>query len=462
MQKRYRFKQLSKPLSALLVLSIANLGNTAEQPYYAYEAKEPDVMEDPSAKRELEGQEDRFEISIVEPRQLTDPSLFEQITLGKSEPMELPSPWAKAPEAPVNADVSAKSQDIITGPVELPYAATSWENHPGEFSTDTHADFQLFPRRGILAGVQGTFLAPIDDGLQSVTFTDLPNNQSYTQDTDTGFGGGVRTWLGLQSGNSGFLATYWGLENVAYEDSPLFITKDEHGFTQDYRLLANTLDLEFFQRFCLPRGTIQASLGVRHARLQRLSTVVGNGEVGGVSMDSYARGASELEGWGGTAGIGADVPLKGWFACDPGCPSSWAFFCHLQGAMIYADTKVQAITQAFALPPASGSGMSGVAYSRDEATGVWDGAVGQGSLQLGLNYGRRLGFFHRNCSMKLHSGFEGQIWQTGKVSAESQSNAFLAGQLQGNTFGGKGEAYSLVNPDDLALVGFFIGADFCF
>lgn len=328
------------------------------------------------------------------------------------------------------------------------------EDQPSFFGPRLHRAMGVIANQGVLAGVQGTFLAPIDEGLQSVTMTDLRTDQSYSEESCPGFGGGVRTWLGMQSGKTGFLATYWSFGTSAYAADPLFIGKGRHGFTRNYWLRANTLDLEFFQQFCMSFSTIQASLGVRYAELQRVSTVMGSGDVGDVSLLGHARGASDLEGWGVTAALAGNIPLRHWDPCDSCGPSPWSLFWRIQGGVLNADTKVQAITQVHAIPPLK---TFGAAYSYDEAAVAWSGNVGMGSLQLGVNYAHPLAMMICPAFLNFHAGFEGQIWQTGRGMAISESNAFLAGYQDYSSFGGQVDAYSKVNPSNIGLVGFFLG-----
>ena len=387
-------------------------------------------------------------LSQPENQDLADAQYFEQIAPGQlppGQPVTAGPQWSAGPES---------QEDAVYEPIASSDEWFSIETHPGVIGHKLHGVLGIIANHGILAGVQGTFLAPIDDGLQAVTMTDLRTDQSYTEESHPGLGGGVRTWLGLQSGKTGFLGTYWGFETAGYAAEPMFIGKGSHGFTRNYWLRANTLDLEFFQHFCLSTCTIQASLGVRYAELQRVSTVMGSGEVGDVSLMGHARGASSLEGWGVTAALAGNIPMKRWFHPDSCCPSPWSFFWRIQGAVLNADTKVQAITQVHAVPPVK---TFGAAYSYDEAAVVWSGNVGMGSLQLGLNYAHPLALMVCPAFLNLHAGFEGQIWQTGRGMAVSESNAFLAGYLDHASFGGEVEAYSKVNPSNVELVGFFIG-----
>jgi hypothetical protein len=387
-------------------------------------------------------------LSQPENHGLADHQYFEQIA---TEPIPPGQPKPTEPQWSAEPHIDKYDEyEIVVAPDEWFPA----EGYPSFFGPRIRNSMGFIAKHGIVAGVQGTFLAPIDDGLQAVTMTDLRTEQSYREESHPGFGGGVRTWLGLQSGKTGFLATYWGFETSGYAAEPMFIGKGRHGFTRNYWLRANTLDLAFFQQFCLSTCTIQASLGVRYAELQRVSTVMGSGEVGEVSLMGHARGASSLEGWGVTAALAGNIPMKRWFHADSCCPSPWSFFWRIQGAVLNADTKVQAITQVHAIPPLK---TFGTAYSYDEAAVVWSGNVGMGSLQLGLNYAHPLAMLVCPAFLNFHAGFEGQIWQTGRGMAVSESNAFLAGHLNHASFGGEVEAYSKVNPGNVGLVGFFIG-----
>ena len=98
-----------------------------------------------------------------------------------------------------------------------------------------------------------------------------------------------------------------------------------------------------------------------------------------------------------------------------------------------------------------------MAYSRDEAKAYWDGTVLTGMLQAGIDYRIPLTSCYRPTYLDLMVGFEGQVWQTGKVGAASESYAFFAGEVNGQTFGGSVEASSRMNPNSIGMFGFVFG-----
>ncbi len=121
-----------------------------------------------------------------------------------------------------------------------------------------------------------------------------------------------------------------------------------------------------------------------------------------------------------------------------------------------AESKVQAITSVNAMP---GIDSANSAYSRDEAIANWDGMIGLGMLQLGLDYRCPVSWIDCNpASLHLRSGFEGQYWQTGSIATRSQSVASMVGQINSNEFGGAIATRAVANPEDLVLLGFFVSA----
>ncbi len=307
---------------------------------------------------------------------------------------------------------------------------------------------------GIVGGVQGTFLAPSKDSLLSVKMIDIVDGTTLYEESDFGFGGGTRTWLGLQAENVGFRAVYWGYENSNYNPDENVNAIATAGFANNYYLGANTFDLEMFNTYCFGMSTVRASLGARYADMERQAMILGRGKVGDVGLLGLASTKSELEGWGVVAGLEGTYPLRPWFR-DPSCgPGPCHFFWKVQGAGLTADTKAVAVTQVHAVPTTD---LFATAYSRDEAWAAGESTILTGLLQLGLDYRIAISRCYRPAYVDLMCAFEAQSWQTGEAAATSTSNAFLAGLYNGRAFGGGVEAKSNTNPNDIALYGFVFG-----
>lgn len=309
-------------------------------------------------------------------------------------------------------------------------------------------------RSGLIGGAQGTFLAPTKDSQLSVSMIDMVNNVTRTEESDFGFGGGVRTWLGIQSENVGFRVVYWGFENNHYRPDSGTNAMGSSGFSNNYFLTANTLDIEMFNGYCFGASTVRASLGARYADMERQSMILGRGKVGDVGLLGIASSMADLQGWGVVAGLEGTIPLRPWFR-DPGCgPSPCNFFWKVQGSALAADTKAVAVTQVHVTPPEE---LFATAYSSDEAMAFGDSTLLVGLLQLGLDYRIPIHRCHRPAFVDFMCGFEAQTWQTGEAAATSASNAFLAGAIDGNTFGGSVAATSYANPSSIGFYGFVMG-----
>ena len=318
---------------------------------------------------------------------------------------------------------------------------------------------------GLFVGAEGVFLAPSGDVNQSVTFTDLINDTSISQDTEFGLGAGFRTWVGLRAGHSGFRASYFQLRNqYGQVDGARELIKDDT-FSSQYDIDASIFDVELFHEFCLNEcgdSILYATLGARYAEIERAALTVGAGNEGNVDLYGLAHGATAMEGWGLTSALGGVHALRfGWLTahhypgyCPPeGCSSinfPWAFVWEVRGAVLQAETRASALTEAQAFK----SDPSAISYSRDQAFGNWGGNLAMGSLQLGLQYSK-----HIHCCpsvLSIASGFEGQLWQLGDVNARSTSFAGLEGELSGVPFGGAVRSEAEANGEDLSLLGFFV------
>ena len=77
-------------------------------------------------------------------------------------------------------------------------------------------------RAGFFFGVEGTFLAPINEPSQSVAFTNLLNGTRHAGFSSPNLGAGVRAWLGIRNCNgTGFRIRYWHLGNCAMDLNPV-------------------------------------------------------------------------------------------------------------------------------------------------------------------------------------------------------------------------------------------------
>lgn len=319
-----------------------------------------------------------------------------------------------------------------------------------------HGSWKSFCKAGCMVGIEGTFLAIQTDSLRSVVATDLIEPQTLEKAPRDGFGAGYRTWFGMQTEVVGFKVTYWNFENSYYEPTPGFVPWNSFAFFDSNMLKAQTIDVEFLQRFCLHQSWLETSLGARYASLDRSGLLQGAGKLGGLNLLGSAATNSELEGWGGVASIGGWIPIFCKDDLAPGCYNPWAFFWKCQGSALQAQSKVQAITLVNAI---SGNDKFANAYSKDEAIADWQGMIGLGMLQVGLDYRCPVSWIDcQPAAIHLRSGFEGQYWQTGDVGARSQSGATLAGDFNNVPFGSSIVTRADTNPEDLVMLGFFVSA----
>ena len=326
---------------------------------------------------------------------------------------------------------------------------------PGLLGSTLARGANFASRGGLIGGVEATFLAPAKDSLQTLEMENLVDNSLISSQTDFGFGSGIRTWAGIQSEAVGFRATYWSFDHSYFSPQSNIDPYSSPSILNAYSLEASTIDIELLNSFCFGRSTITTSLGGRFANLDREGAITGHGKLGDVHLTGISRGIAELDGWGVVASVEGRHPLQRWFRTEMCENPPLHLFWKLQGAGLQAETQVMAITEAHAI---SGGNAYAVAFSRDEALTTWDGTVLTGMLQAGLDYRIPIAACHRPTFLDLRAGFEAQIWQTGEVGAESQSDAFLVGQVNGKPLGGEVRSHSLVNPSDIGLFGFTIGA----
>jgi hypothetical protein len=315
----------------------------------------------------------------------------------------------------------------------------------------------------IFVGVEGTFLAPINEPNQSVVLTDLTTDQQFRGTSDSGLGAGMRTWLGIQQNGTGARVRYWffGVDRTDFD--PDGNAQAHPVFVESYYLRATTVDAELFHEFCFPQGhTLEASVGARYARLRRGSAVTGVGELGDIDLLGLAMGWNEMEGTGITASIGGTRPLhlgarKG---CDPCCPAPCLnLFWNLRGSVLWADSNTSVLTDANANVNQQFATAS--ASSRDQAfTSLECDTVFIADVQVGLEY--KFGFCCVPGIFALRSGVEYQHWDLANLAAHSHSFAFLQDPGDPPAFGGQTDARANGNNGNLDLLGFFVGLEWQF
>jgi hypothetical protein len=298
---------------------------------------------------------------------------------------------------------------------------------------------------GFLFGVEGTFLAPVGEPEQSVIMTDLNTEGTYAGSPHSSLGAGIRTWLGLQRCGRGFRFQYWHFGNEEIRAEPAVPINGQPAFDEAFFLRADTIDIEFIQGLgCFFDWAIDSSIGARYAKLERNGTVIGYGTVGnGVDLYGLAMGANEIEGSGFTFSLGGRRQI--W--CDSGWHTIWSY----RGSLLWVDSVASALTEA----NAATKDPSAIAHSRDQAFACEDGGenVYVSEVQLGIQYE------HCLCCVParlfFRAAFEYQHWNTGSVSARSDSYAFLQGSSP--EFGGRVDANSNAHDGDLDLIGFVFG-----
>jgi hypothetical protein len=316
----------------------------------------------------------------------------------------------------------------------------------------------------IFVGVEGTFLAPINEPNQSVVLTDLTSGQQFRGTSDSGLGAGLRTWLGIQQNGTGVRARYWFFGDDHNDFKPDGNVQNHPVFIESYYLRATTVDAELFHEFCFPHGhTLEASVGARYARLRRGAAVTGVGELGDVDLLGLAMGWNEMEGTGITASIGGTRPLhmgacrKG---CDPCCPPPCLnLFWNLRGSVLWADMNTSVLTDANA--NINNNSAIASASSRDQAfTSIECDTAFIGDVQVGVEY--KFGFCCVPGIFSLRSGIEYQHWALADLVARSHSFAFLQEPADPPAFGGQTDARANGSDGNLDLLGFFVGVEWQF
>ncbi len=364
-------------------------------------------------------------------------------------------------EVPVPPNSSEFVSADEVGPVFLHEDGT-------QISGDLFGAYNSWVKSGLYGGVEATFLAPIGVADQTVYLTDLTNNNQYTARSNTGFGGGVRTWIGLQNNGWGFRVRYWHFGDEAVRADPVVPIAAQPTTNSSSYLRADVLDIELTQRYHFLGQQIDTSFGARYAELERNSTVVGYGDLGnGVNLYGLAMGAYDISGTGFTTSIGGRKPLQffwcrscdscGDTACGDQCArpcGRWLGYWNVRGSVLWADSTVSSLTDANAV--INNGSTVGSAFSRNKASASKDHTETLGilELQLGVEYQRHL----RWCPAIgfLRIGAEYQYWGTGNLAATSNSFSFLQGGTP--AFGGRVDAVADASSGYLGLIGFTIGA----
>ncbi|MGE0375009.1 MAG: hypothetical protein AB7I48_21900 [Planctomycetaceae bacterium] len=299
-----------------------------------------------------------------------------------------------------------------------------------------------------MAGVEGTFLVPIDEPTQRVILTDLVTDRQWSGEPHGSLGAGVRTWVGLQKCGWGVRFRYWHFGNDNVDPEPEVPVWAQPTIVESYHLEANVLDFELTQRFFMHCWQIDTSFGARYADLERYMQVVGFGQVGnGVDLYGLAMGANQLDGTGFTASIGGSRQIH---PC-----SNWFLYWTYRGSVLWADSTVSVLTDATAFtsnPPGSANARNHANASADHNENVFISEA-----QLGLEY--------RICTCRcgqwaFRGGVEFQHWDTGDLFAQSDSYAFLAGGPP--AFGGDVYSSADAHDGDLDLIGFVFGVEWTY
>ncbi len=295
---------------------------------------------------------------------------------------------------------------------------------------------------GLVFGVEATFLAPTGEPNQKVVLTDLVTGQAYSGSPRPSLGAGIRTWVGLQRNGWGFRFQHWHFGNEELYPNPAVPIGGQPAFNEAFFLRIDTIDIELTQGLpCFLGWKMDSSFGGRYAKLERNLTVVGYGTVDNdVDLYGLAMGANDMEGSGITFSLQGRRPI--------GCDGGWHTFWRYRGSLLWSDSTASALTEANAVT----EDPVGSANSRDQAFAHRDNTenVFISEIQLGVQYERCL-----NCLPAIlffRAAFEYQHWNTGSVSARSNSFAYLQGGPP--AFGGRVDARSNAHDGDLDLVGF--------
>ncbi len=310
---------------------------------------------------------------------------------------------------------------------------------------------------GLYAGAESTNFWAFNEPEQTVTFTNLLNNQTFTGTSDPGLGTGIRTWVGLQRCGWGIRATYWHFENDTVNVEPTsvvnFTAPEFTQFNEIYHLNMDVLDLEFTQSIDCNCWTVNSSIGARYADIEREAKVVGVGRLGNtVDLLGLAVGGNEIEGTGLTFSIGASRPL--YHRCG------WNFFWSYRGSVLYTDYSASSLTHAQSFQALGAAPTNAFARNVAYAAANNDEAIYVSEARVGLQYERQLccipALFFCNVAIEY------QHWDTGDAFAQTGSFAQSVGNGGLGPFGARVDANSIAHDGDLDLIGFTIGSGFTY
>ena len=372
-----------------------------------------------------------------------------------------PAPNTGGAAEPLSIEsIPAPSGTSIEGSGVVPFSGYGTFSQPVQTASHRSKKHRLF--RGICDGVcgcfcqkalsfgtEGTYLAPIGEGIATMEVTDLMTDAVQDSESVAGFAAGQRFWAQLQSNNVGIAAEYWFLSNRILDFSDYYIPPGDFGFQNNYLLDLNVFDLEYFQKFCCCGATFRASIGARYFELDRVTTIYGSGKTGGVLLSGSSRSSYESEGFGATMAVAGRFPLRCWGCHDNG--TGWHLFWQLRGSVLDTEAILQARTEINAVPA---NGSSTVANSVDETHASWEGATSNGMLQTGLSYQWLIP--QCNAISNFYIGFEGHLWQTAPVGLQTYSEGFIE-QTGTDPFGASILASAETNPKDFAFAGFVWG-----
>jgi len=266
------------------------------------------------------------------------------------------------------------------------------------------------PARGWYGGVEATFLAPNFKGTRStqVDISDFagPTTNSYLGNNNEDLAAGPRVWLGVQGCKWGGLVRYWGLDSTQVETLPYDGIRSA---VASDAFEAYTLDAEITRKFSRRKTKMVGSFGVRHARLNSVSTVTANESIGPDFLLGSASSSREFEGTGLTFGLNGLRRIR--------C-SNWNIYFNSRGSILWGDSTARADTTAVGMfPGGAGNQVNG-------AVAVGDDSMFIAELQLGLQR-----YFKLKClpaTAFFRGALEYQVWNAdGSALADSTSGVVL-------------------------------------
>jgi hypothetical protein len=292
---------------------------------------------------------------------------------------------------------------------------------------------------GVYAGGELTFIAPLREPEQLVGIADFTTGQVWQQSGVTGIGTGMRMWAGVMPEDQGFRVRYFTMANDQLKADPVFPQFAQPAFSSASHYDLHSLDLEFTQIFPIGHHRIDASFGMRMAKLSQQANTVAYADVGnGVSVYGMAMAANEMRGIGFTGSVGGFIHLQELLGPKaearlggPGPKTpfqewvmNWGLFYNVRGTALWSETAVSVLTDVNAVVQGNAAAS---AFSRNQATAVGDDLqiTGNFELQFGFEYEKKLEKLPTSLVMRI--GFEYQRWALGEVEAFSKSQAFLNG-----------------------------------